>query len=219
MLFVVLIGPCRGSGAWRRRAVRRTSLRGRGCCSSAGTRTRWRWTSTRRWGSIRCSRGRSWSRAEGVYNWAPVDDALAAAHAAGRKVAPRVNTNESDFSQATPDWVFDAGAAAYALDGDVATRAAGADGRVFTRKFAPSWRRSASATTGIPRSSSCRRTRAWARTARWCGGSTSRRGRRDTAWTSTSRRWSWIDRWRQAFPDDAPGAHAELHRRMEIARR
>ena len=37
---------------------------------------------------------------EGAFNWTPIDTALAAAHAAGRKVAPRVYTNAGDISQA-----------------------------------------------------------------------------------------------------------------------
>lgn len=46
---------------------------------------------------------------EGAYNWAPLDDALEQAQASGRKAIPRVYTNAGGFSQATPDWVFDAG--------------------------------------------------------------------------------------------------------------
>jgi RNA polymerase sigma factor (sigma-70 family) len=50
---------------------------------------------------------------EGAYNWTPLDNALAQAQASGRKAIPRVYTNAAGFSQATPDWVFDAGAEWY----------------------------------------------------------------------------------------------------------
>lgn len=74
--------------------------------------------------------------AEGVYNWAPVDEVLAAAHATGRKVAPRVYTNEGDFSQATPSWVFDAGASAYAIDAGSSTAQPVPTDPIFTERFA-----------------------------------------------------------------------------------
>ena len=72
---------------------------------------------------------------EGAYNWAPVDEVLDNAHAHGRKVAPRVYTNAGDFDQATPDWVFDAGAAGYTLgDGSVTWQPVPTD-PVFAAKF------------------------------------------------------------------------------------
>jgi hypothetical protein len=73
---------------------------------------------------------------EGVYNWAPVDEALSAAHATGRKVAPRVYTNMSDFGQATPDWVFEAGAQAYTLYAESSTAQPVPTDDVFGEKFA-----------------------------------------------------------------------------------
>jgi hypothetical protein len=51
--------------------------------------------------------------AEGVYDWSALDSALAAAHDKGKRVVPRVYTNSGDFEQATPSWVFDAGAQGY----------------------------------------------------------------------------------------------------------
>ena len=73
---------------------------------------------------------------EGVYDWAPLDDVIAEAHANGRKVAPRVYTNEVDFAQATPDWVFDAGAQAYTMyDGSTTLQPVPGDD-VFDAKFA-----------------------------------------------------------------------------------
>jgi hypothetical protein len=72
---------------------------------------------------------------EGVYNWEPLDESLAAAHATGRKVAPRVYTNAGDFEQATPDWVFDAGAAAYTLDAGASVVQPLPTDAVFTAKF------------------------------------------------------------------------------------
>lgn len=73
---------------------------------------------------------------EGAYNWAPLDDVIANAHANGRKVAPRVYTNEGDFSQATPDWVFDAGAAAYTMNTESQTRQPVPGDDLFEAKFA-----------------------------------------------------------------------------------
>ena len=43
---------------------------------------------------------------EGVYNWSALDKALSDAQKAGRKVVPRIFTNKSGFSQASPDWFF-----------------------------------------------------------------------------------------------------------------
>jgi hypothetical protein len=53
---------------------------------------------------------------EGVYDWSALDQALSDAEAHGKRVAPRVYTNASEFGYATPDWVFDAGAASYFPD-------------------------------------------------------------------------------------------------------
>jgi len=50
---------------------------------------------------------------EGVYDWSELDDAIAEARAAGKKVIPRVDTNVGGWGQATPSWVFDAGAEWY----------------------------------------------------------------------------------------------------------
>ncbi|MBI5288700.1 MAG: beta-galactosidase [Chloroflexi bacterium] len=72
---------------------------------------------------------------EGAYNWAPLDEVLANAHARGRKVAPRVYTNAGDFDQATPGWVFDAGAAAYTLGDGSGTPQPVPTDAVFTAKF------------------------------------------------------------------------------------
>ncbi|HZP58300.1 MAG TPA: beta-galactosidase [Dehalococcoidia bacterium] len=51
--------------------------------------------------------------ADNVYDWSELDATLAAAHRQGKRIIPRVYTNRAVFGQATPDWVFDAGAAAY----------------------------------------------------------------------------------------------------------
>jgi hypothetical protein len=51
----------------------------------------------------------SWAElepSEGVYNWAPLDHALNQASLSGKKAVPRVYTNASVVSQATPDWFF-----------------------------------------------------------------------------------------------------------------
>ena len=51
----------------------------------------------------------SWAElepAEGIYNWGPLDHALSQASRVGKKVVPRVYTNASRLSQATPDWFF-----------------------------------------------------------------------------------------------------------------
>ncbi len=74
---------------------------------------------------------------EGAYNWEPLDAALGAAHATGRKVAPRVYTNEGDFSQATPDWVFAAGAASYRIEIAGTTRQPVPTDSIFDAKFGP----------------------------------------------------------------------------------
>lgn len=50
---------------------------------------------------------------EGAYNWSPFDSAIAQAQAAGKKIIPRVDTNVAGWGQATPSWVFNAGAAWY----------------------------------------------------------------------------------------------------------
>lgn len=43
---------------------------------------------------------------DNVYNWAPVDSAIASARSAGRRVILRVYTNWGDFAQGTPNWYF-----------------------------------------------------------------------------------------------------------------
>ena len=55
---------------------------------------------------------------EGVYDWSELDNALAIADEHGKRVAPRVYTNASDFGVATPDWVFAAGARGFIPDDD-----------------------------------------------------------------------------------------------------
>lgn len=74
--------------------------------------------------------------ADDVYNWGPMDAVLTAAHRTGRKVAPRVYTNLVDHGQGTPDWVFDAGAAAYTVADWSSTRQPVPTDPVFTREFA-----------------------------------------------------------------------------------
>jgi hypothetical protein len=57
-----------------------------------------------------------WSDLEpspGAYNWGPLDQALSAAAARGKTVIPRIYTNVAGWGQATPSWVFNAGAAWY----------------------------------------------------------------------------------------------------------
>ena len=72
---------------------------------------------------------------EGVYDWSPLDTVLEAARAVGKRVAPRLLTNAGDYAQATPLWVFDAGAAAYAFDeGSTTPQPVPTDG-VFRQKF------------------------------------------------------------------------------------
>ena len=73
---------------------------------------------------------------EGVYNWAPVDDTLEGARAHGKRIAPRVMTNEAEFGQATPQWVFDAGAESYAYDAESSIPQPVPTDPVFTRQFA-----------------------------------------------------------------------------------
>jgi hypothetical protein len=73
--------------------------------------------------------------AEGAYNWEPIDDALAAAHEKGKRVVPRVYTNVGDFSQATPLWVFDAGARSYRFGDTSDTDQPIPTDPVFTQKF------------------------------------------------------------------------------------
>jgi RNA polymerase sigma factor (sigma-70 family) len=75
---------------------------------------------------------------EGVYDWTPLDDALAQAQATGRKAIPRVYTNAGGFDQATPDWVFDAGADWYyssQFSSDQGTRQPVPTDPVFEAKF------------------------------------------------------------------------------------
>jgi hypothetical protein len=44
---------------------------------------------------------------EGVYDWRPLDTAIAEAEATGTRIVPRVLTNASLFGQASPDWFFE----------------------------------------------------------------------------------------------------------------
>lgn len=71
---------------------------------------------------------------EGDYDWSEFDALLATARASGKRLVPRVYTNVAGFGQATPDWVFDAGAESYA-DGEGPRQPVPADA-VFSRKFA-----------------------------------------------------------------------------------
>ena len=76
---------------------------------------------------------------EGAYNWGPLDQALAAAAAKGKTVIPRVYTNVAGWGQATPTWVFDAGAAWYYnsdFSRDNGMRQPAPTDPVFTAKFA-----------------------------------------------------------------------------------
>jgi hypothetical protein len=73
--------------------------------------------------------------AEGAYNWAPIDEALAAAHEKGKRVVPRVYTNVGDFDQATPQWVFDAGAERYRFGDTSDTDQPVPTDPVFSEKF------------------------------------------------------------------------------------
>lgn len=72
---------------------------------------------------------------EGVYDWGELDDALAIAEIHGKRVAPRVYTSASDFGEATPDWVFDAGAEGYIPDDDKEVVQPVPTDPVFTQKF------------------------------------------------------------------------------------
>lgn len=72
---------------------------------------------------------------EGVYDWSPLDTVLEAAHAKGKRVAPRLLTNAGDYAHATPQWVFDAGAAAYAFDEGSTTPQPVPTDAVFRQKF------------------------------------------------------------------------------------
>lgn len=42
----------------------------------------------------------------GTFNWAPLDNILAQANTAGKKVVPRIYVNADGFFQATPTWFF-----------------------------------------------------------------------------------------------------------------
>jgi hypothetical protein len=50
---------------------------------------------------------------EGQYDWSEFDVLIDVARAKGKRLSPRVYTNMDAWGQATPDWVFDAGAASY----------------------------------------------------------------------------------------------------------
>lgn len=81
----------------------------------------------------------NWSDLEpqdGVYDWAEFDDLLRIAHDSGKRLAPRVYTNVGTFGQATPDWVFDEGAAWYQSDEGDSPRQPVPTDPVFTQKFA-----------------------------------------------------------------------------------
>lgn len=73
---------------------------------------------------------------EGAYDWQSLDDALSAAHDKGKRIVPRVYTNVGDFSQATPQWVFDAGARAYRFGDTSDVDQPLPTDPVFTEKFA-----------------------------------------------------------------------------------
>lgn len=83
-----------------------------------------------------------WSELEpsqGAYNWGPLDQALSAAAARGKTVIPRVYTNVAGYDEATPNWVFNAGAAWYynsAFSESNGMRQPVPTDPVFTAKFA-----------------------------------------------------------------------------------
>ena len=75
---------------------------------------------------------------EGVYNWAPLDRALADAANSGKLVSPRIYTNVAGWGQATATWVFDAGTSWYynnAFSRDNAMKQPVPTDPVFTEKF------------------------------------------------------------------------------------
>lgn len=72
--------------------------------------------------------------AEGVYNWDELDALILIARANGKRVAPRVYTNIGPYGQATPDWVFDDGAASYLQDPTEPRQPMPTDS-VFTARF------------------------------------------------------------------------------------
>lgn len=73
--------------------------------------------------------------AEGVYNWDEFDALILIARANGKRIAPRVYTNIGPYGQATPDWVFDDGAASYLQDPSEPRQPVPTDS-VFTAHFA-----------------------------------------------------------------------------------
>jgi hypothetical protein len=136
---------------------------------------------------------------EGVYDWEELDAALAVAEVHGKRVAPRVYTNVGVFDQATPDWVFDAGAEAYYPEGDVRQPVPTDD--VFTAKFGAFLRAFGDRYDG-DRAIEFIQTNAGMGTYGemvWGVGD----GDRPDGWSSDEQIETskyWIDRWREAFP-------------------
>ena len=139
---------------------------------------------------------------EGAFNWTPIDTALAAAHAAGRKVAPRVYTNAGDFSQATPGWVFDAGAAAYQIEAGASTYQPVPTDAVFDEKFGAFLRALGQRYNGnddIEFFQTNAGMGAYGEMVWWLDEASRLPGYSAGAHIGTVQ--FWIDRWRDAFPD------------------
>lgn len=71
---------------------------------------------------------------DGQYNWGEFDSLLATARANRKHLAPRVYTNIGTYGQATPDWVFDAGAQPYGQENGDPRQPVPTDA-IFTEKF------------------------------------------------------------------------------------
>jgi len=138
---------------------------------------------------------------EGQYDWSEFDALIDAARVRGKRLVPRVYTNMDAWGQATPDWVFDAGAAAYQPTPGSQRQPVPND-PVFTEKFSAFLDAMAQRYDGNPNIAFIQTNAGmglfgeviWAYPREYLPPGWSPQVQIDTS------TW-WIDRWRQAFPD------------------
>lgn len=137
---------------------------------------------------------------EGQYDWSEFDALIDIARAKGKRLAPRVYTNMDAWGRATPDWVFDAGAASYQSTPSSERQPVPMD-PVFTEKFSAFLDAMARRYDGNPNIEFIQTNAGmgmfgeviWAYPREYLP-----EGWSPQAQIATTR--FWIDRWREAFP-------------------